>query len=70
VVIAARLWVAVADGDQKAAIELARMYAEGDGVAQNCDQARILLNAAATKGNPQAKLTLQKIDLQGDCSGI
>jgi hypothetical protein len=64
---AAWLWKAVRAGNPQATVELARMYADGDGVAQNCDQARLLLSAAAAKGNVQAKLAFQQFQLQG-CS--
>jgi hypothetical protein len=67
-VVAARLWIAVAGGNPQATVELAKMYEEGDGVAQSCDQARLLLNAAAAKGNAQAKLNLQRIERGGGCS--
>ena len=64
---AAWLWKAVRAGNPWATVELAKMYEEGDGVAQSCDQARILLNAAATKGNAQAKHDLEQLKLRG-CS--
>ncbi|MGC2209589.1 MAG: SEL1-like repeat protein [Candidatus Korobacteraceae bacterium] len=64
---AAWLWKAVRAGNPQATVELAKMYQEGDGVAQSCDQARILLNAAAAKGNAQAKLDLEQLELRG-CS--
>ncbi len=64
---AAWLWKAVREGNSQATVELARMYADGDGVAQNCDQARLLLSAAAAKGNEPAKLALQQLPLKG-CS--
>lgn len=64
---AAWLWKAVRAGNSQATVELAKMYQEGDGVAQSCDQARILLNAAAAKGNAQAKLDLDQLKLRG-CS--
>ena len=48
---AAWLWRAVRAGNPQATIELAKMYEAGDGVAQSCDQARLLLQAAAAKGN-------------------
>lgn len=57
------LWKAVGKGNQQARVELARMYVQGNGVAQNCDQARVLL-----RGNEQAKPGLQQVLLQGGCS--
>ena len=65
---AAWLWKAVRAGNPQATVELAKMYEEGDGVAQSCDQARLLLSAAAAKGNAQAKLELQQLPLNGGCS--
>jgi hypothetical protein len=67
-IVTARLWIAVAEGNPQATVELAKMYEAGDGVVQNCDQAQVLLRAAAAKGNAQAKLDLQQIQLRGDCS--
>jgi hypothetical protein len=62
---AAWLWKAMRAGNPQAPVELAKMYAEGEGVAQSCDQARILLSAAAAKGNAQAKLDLQQLQIGG-----
>jgi hypothetical protein len=64
---AAWLWKAVRAGNPQATVELAKMFEEGDGVAQSCDQARILLGAAAARGNAQAKLDLEQLKL-GGCS--
>jgi hypothetical protein len=64
---AAWLWKAVRAGNPQATVELAKMYQEGDGVAQSCDQARILFSAAAAKGNAEAKLDLEQLKLRG-CS--
>lgn len=58
---AAWLWKAVRAGNPQATVELAKMYAEGDGVAQSCNQARVLLSAAAARGNAQAKLDLDQL---------
>ena len=65
---AAWLWKAVRAGTPQATIELAKMYEAGDGVAQSCDQARVLLQAAVAKGNAQAKFELQQLPLNGGCS--
>ena len=62
------LWKAVGKGNPQAPVELAKMYEEGSGVVQSCDQARILLRAAAAKGNAQAKLNLGQLQLRGNCS--
>src|SRR5947208_4288405 len=39
----AELWASVQAGNSKAALELAELYIQGDGVPQNCTQARVLL---------------------------
>jgi hypothetical protein len=65
---AAWLWRAVGKGNPRAQVELATMYQQGNGVVRNCDQAQILLRSAAAKGNAQAKLNLQEIELHGGCS--
>jgi len=65
---AAWLWRAVGKGNPQAPIELARMYELGNGVTQNCDQAKILLRLAASKGSEQARLNLQQIRFRGACS--
>ena len=44
------LWDAVAKGNASATLALSDLYLRGDGVAQNCDQARLLLDIAAKKG--------------------
>jgi hypothetical protein len=43
------LWKSVAKGNPGASMALADLYIRGDGVPQSCDQARLLLNAAAKK---------------------
>jgi TPR repeat protein len=47
-------WKAVVKHNTTALVLLADMYARGDGVAQNCDQARVLWRAAAERGNTEA----------------
>jgi len=44
---------------------LAELYARGDGVAKSCDQARLLLVAAAKKGAPSAGLRLRNLESNG-----
>ncbi len=44
------LWDAVARGNASAMVALSDLYLRGDGVAQSCDQARVLLDSAAKKG--------------------
>lgn len=48
------LWKAVAKQNAAAALLLSDLYVTGDGVPRNCDQARLLLDAAARKGVPGA----------------
>jgi hypothetical protein len=64
---AAWLWRAVGKGNPQAPVELARMYEHGDGVVRSCNQAELLLRAAASRGNQQAKLTLQQMRFHGGC---
>ena len=44
------LWKAVAKRNADATLRLSDLYLKGDGVAKNCDQARVLLDAAASRG--------------------
>lgn len=44
------LWKAVGKHNAEATLLLSDLYVKGDGVAKNCDQARVLLDAAARKG--------------------
>jgi hypothetical protein len=55
------LWAAVRKGNVSAEIVLADLYARGDGVRKNCDQARVLLRAAAEKGSTLASRELGEI---------
>jgi hypothetical protein len=43
------LWKAMAKHNGPAALALADLYLKGDGVAKNCDQARVLLDSAARR---------------------
>jgi TPR repeat protein len=56
------LWAASRKGDTGANIVLADLYVRGDGVQQNCAQARVLLLAASKKGNEKATQKLQQLD--------
>lgn len=62
------LWKAVGKGNSEAPVALARMYEQGSGVVQSCDQAQILLRTAAAKGNEEARANLRQIRLQGGCA--
>ena len=59
------LWAAARKGDTSANILLADLYTRGDGVPQNCAQARVLLLAASQKGNEEATRKLQEFDAGG-----
>jgi hypothetical protein len=59
------LWKAVGKQNPGAALMLAELYARGDGVPKSCDQARILLVAAAKKGMPNAGLRLRNLESNG-----
>jgi hypothetical protein len=59
------LWVAFAKGNSSAAVALADLYRRGEGVPQNCEQTRVLLDAAAKKGNSEAKKRLAQLDQEG-----
>jgi hypothetical protein len=61
------LWVSVEKGNTNAEVELAGLYARGQGVQKSCEQARVLLTAAASKGNPEAKAKLDEL-LHAGCS--
>ena len=60
-----RLWAAVQQGNPRAEVALADLYLRGDGVPKNCDQARVLLIAAAQKHNAEAVKRLQQLNEQG-----
>jgi hypothetical protein len=59
------LQAAVSNGNTTAAVLLADLYVTGDGIAENCDQGRILLKAAASKGNAEAKVKLDELNANG-----
>lgn len=59
------LWSGVQKGYAPAEVTLADLYQRGDGVRKNCDQARVLLEAATKKGSPEAKLRLHLLLNQG-----
>jgi hypothetical protein len=59
------LWIAVEKGNSKAEVSLAELYRRGEGVTRNCDQTRILLTAAARKGNADAQRRLDKFLREG-----
>jgi hypothetical protein len=55
------LWSAVEKGNVQAEITLANLYSHGNGVKKSCDQARVLLRAAARKGSSEASQELAEI---------
>jgi ribosomal protein L40E len=59
------LWKAVGKQNTSAAILLSDLYMRGDGVSKNCDQARLLLVAAAKHGGSQAAEQLRRIEASG-----
>ena len=61
-----QLWAALQAGNVKAAVALADLYARGEGVPVNCQQARILLQIASEKKNAEASRKLQELD-KGGC---
>jgi len=61
------LWVSIEKGNTNAEVELAGLYARGEGVQKSCEQARILLTAAVNKGNAIARQKLEELKTNG-CS--
>jgi len=59
------LWIAVEKGNPSAEVSLADLYWHGQGVARNCDQARILFTAAARKGSSEAQKQLREFQREG-----
>lgn len=62
-----QLWGAVQAGNSNAAVELAERYLKGDGVAKNCQQARVLLLMASEKRNTAAIKRLNDLDKGTAC---
>jgi hypothetical protein len=58
----ASLWGGVRGGSVSAELSLAERFIRGHGVAKNCDQARVLLRAAANKGTREARLRLYQLE--------
>jgi hypothetical protein len=59
------LWRAVSKQNATAAVLLSDLYLRGDGVPRSCDQARLLLVAAAKRGSPLAAQHLRNLESQG-----
>ena len=64
---AAWLWKATSRGNPDAPVRLAGMYIKGDGVPKSCEQALVLLRAAATKENAAARNRLAALYANGTC---
>jgi TPR repeat protein len=59
------LWGAVQGGSVAAERSLAERFVHGEGVTKNCDQAKILLKAAADRGSREARLRLYELETGG-----
>jgi hypothetical protein len=59
------LWGAVQSGSISAEVSLAERFARGEGVNKNCDQAKVLMKAAADRGNREARLRLYEMETGG-----
>ncbi len=59
------LWKAVGKGNLAATMTLSDLYLRGDGVPKSCDQARLLLDAAARKGGAAAAERLRNLQAFG-----
>lgn len=59
------LWKSVGKHNSDATLALSDLYMKGDGVTKNCDQARVLLDAAARKGVKEAGERLRHLQAFG-----
>ena len=59
------LWKSVSKQNATAAMLLSDLYAHGDGVPRSCDQARLLLDAAARKSAAGATERLRNLQTEG-----
>ena len=59
------LWKSIAKHNGPALLVLADLYLKGDGVSKNCDQARVLLDAAALRGMAGAGARLRNLQAFG-----
>ena len=59
------LWKSVGKHNSDATLALSDLYMKGDGVGKNCDQARVLLDAAARKGVKEAGERLRHLQAFG-----
>jgi PilZ domain-containing protein len=63
--LARELWSEIGAGNVAAEVELAELYMSGNGVRRNCEQARVLLRAAARGGNIEAAQRLRNLKTAG-----
>ena len=61
------LWRAMSRGNGEAPVLLADMYAQGNGVTKDCEQAVILLKAASKNANPHARSKMGSMYATGQC---
>ena len=62
------LWIAASqlkESHHEAQVNLARLYLRGYGVPRNCEQAKVLLRAAAKRGSVEARQELEKLRTSG-----
>ena len=59
------LWKSIAKHNAEASLLLSDLYLRGDGVSKNCDQARVLLDAAAIRGVKDAGPRLRHLQAFG-----
>jgi TPR repeat protein len=59
------LWKAVAKRNTDATLLLSEMFMRGNGIPKNCDQARVLLDAAASRGVKDAAVRLRNMQAFG-----
>lgn len=59
------LWKAVGKGNVTATLVLSDLYLRGDGIPKSCDQARLLLDVAARKGQSSAATRLRNLQAFG-----
>lgn len=59
------LWKSVGKGNLAATMTLSDLYLRGDGVPKSCDQARLLLDAAARRGGAAAAERLRNLQAFG-----
>ncbi len=55
------LWKAVEKRNTEATLLLSDLYLKGEGVSKNCDQAHVLLDAAASRGVRDAAVRLRNL---------